>query len=151
MGKSWLFLQNGLAPVKGAKWNMKCRRQSRRKFFEKYKLLSPDFRFFLLMISQKFGGSGSRYILSFPNLSTEKSCSAFIFSSGCNLRLEPRGADFRRRISRKVDTFGRREKCTSPVSRLRREQRLSFSSLKLFSLVGCHFSCTCLTFGLPSV
>ena len=44
-----------------------------------------------------------------------------------------RGADFRRRISRKVDTFGRwrLKKCTSPVSRPR-EQRLSFFTLLNF-------------------
>ena len=45
---------------------------AKEKVLGKYKLLSPDFRFFLPMISQKFGGSGSRYILSFPNLSNEK-------------------------------------------------------------------------------
>ena len=105
------------------------------KVFGKYKLLSPDFRFFLPMISGKFDGSGSRYTSGFPICQSWKNASQpsyFLWGAICVW-----SRDFRRRISRKVDTFGRwrLKKCTSPVSRPR-EQRLSFFTLLNFSLVG---------------
>ena len=74
--KSLWTLLNDLGSVKATKWNMKCRRQRRRKFWENtnfyLQTLSPHPPPLpSLTISQKFGGSGRG---SFLNSSKKKRC-----------------------------------------------------------------------------
>ena len=107
------------------------------KVLGKYKLLSPDFRFFLPMISQQFGESGSRYTLSFPNLSIWKNdpCPKLLslhiffgvqFASGAGIL----GEEF---LGKSTHLAGGSRSARHPSPR---EQRLSFFTLLNFSLVG---------------
>ena len=138
-------------PCQGHKMEHEMSTPVGEKVLGKYKLLSPDFRFFLPMISQQFGGSGSRYTLSFPNLSIWKNdpCPKLLslhiffgvqFASGAGIL----GEEF---LGKSTHLAGGSRSARHPSPK--RTKAFFFHSPKLFTRWSCHFSCTCLTFGRP--
>ena len=158
--KSLWTLLNDLGSVKATKWNMKCRRQRRRKLWENknfyLQTLSPHplpFRPSLITISQKFGGS---CLIS----SKKKRCRLKLhlsFTAICVwhlLRVATIVGQLLRPVLRAISAHlagGAREKCTSPTVTAWRTKVFSLfqyfldflaNSLALVSLWGCVLTVT---------